>query len=474
MPFVNDTLQILRDATRGTKYEGRLYLVGGYVRDKLLGAHADPDDIDLVLEDDALEAARFLWKKRVTDHAPVEYGQFGTTQVEIRDVKVEIITAREETYRQGSRKPIVTPGTLATDALRRDFTVNTFLENLHTGEIADPTGYGYPDLQAKILRTPLDPNVTFQDDPLRMLRACRFAAKLGFDIVPETYAAIKENAFRLSPEHGISFERIHDELNKTLLAPGVSRGLELMRDSGLLRLFAPELTALYGVTQNRFHKYDVWTHTLVALDNLPRDADLGVRLAVLLHDSGKPATRTEETPGEVHFYGHEEVGAGIAKTLLTRLRYSTDEIERVTRLVALHMRYGAYDPAVWTDAAVRRLIREVGPHRTDLFTIARADIAACNSHDPETGALLPTADLNGLQERMERIEAESHITQLTSPLTGQEIMALLELKPGRLVGKIKDALTDAVVEGTLAPDDRVGAEAMARSLHERRQSGGAA
>jgi poly(A) polymerase len=361
MPFVKDTLEILREATRETRYEGKLYLVGGYVRDKLLGEHATPDDIDLVLEDDALEAARFLWKKRVTDHAPVEYGQFGTTQVEIHDVKVELVTAREETYRQGSRKPIVTPGTLATDALRRDFTVNTFLENLHTGEISDPTGQGYADLEAKILRTPLDANITFQDDPLRMLRACRFAAKLGFAILPETYAAIKENAFRLSPEHGISFERIHDELNKTLLAPGVSRGLELMRESGLMVRFAPELAAMYGVTQNRFHKYDVWTHTLVALDNLPRDADLGLRLAVLLHDSGKPITRTEELSGEVHFYGHEDVGAGIAKNLLTRLRYSTDEIERVTRLVALHMRYGSYDPPVWTDAAVRRLIRDVGP-----------------------------------------------------------------------------------------------------------------
>jgi poly(A) polymerase len=460
MAFVNDTLQILRDSTRDTPYEGKLYLVGGYVRDKLLGENANPDDIDLVLEGDALEAARFLWKKRVTDHAPVEYGQFGTTQVEIRDVKVEIVTARKETYRQGSRKPIVTPGTLATDALRRDFTINTFLENLHTGEITDPTGQGYADLAAKILRTPLDPNITFQDDPLRMLRACRFAAKLGFEIAPDTYAAIKENAFRLSSDHGISFERIHDELNKTLLAPGASRGLELMRESGLLKMFAPELVKMYGVTQNRFHKYDVWTHTLVALDNLPKDADLGVRLAVLLHDSGKPTTRTEDPTGDVHFYGHEDVGAGLARGFMLRLRYSTDEIERVKRLVALHMRYGSYNADVWTDAAVRRLIRDVGPHRTDLFTIARADIAACNTDDYPT-----FADLDGLQERMERIEAEAHITQATSPLTGQDIMTLLNLKPSRIVGRIKDVLTDAVVEGTLAPDDIASAERMARELH---------
>jgi poly(A) polymerase len=456
---VDAILDRLRTATKGTEYDGNLYLVGGYVRDKLLAGSAKSDDIDLVLEGDALQFARFLWKRRVTDHAPVEYGQFGTTQVEIQNVKVEIVTAREETYRQGSRKPIVTPGTLETDALRRDFTINTFLENLHTGEIRDPTGQGYRDLDAKILRTPLDPNITFQDDPLRMLRACRFAAKLRFTIAPATYAAIKENAFRLSLEHGISFERIHDELNKTLLAPDAARGLEQMRETGLLTQFAPELTAMYGVTQNRFHRYDVWTHTLTALGNLPPYADLCTRLSVLLHDCGKPATRTTDENGEVHFYGHEEIGAQIAKTFLLRLRYSNEEIERVTRLVALHMRYGAYNADVWTDAAVRRLIRDVGEHRTDLFTIARADIAACNTDD------YPTADLTGLQERMEAIESEAHITQITSPLTGQEIMTLLAIKPGRLIGNIKDALTDAVVLGKLLPDDRSGAEQMARELY---------
>jgi poly(A) polymerase len=214
------------------------------------------------------------------------------------------------------------------------------------------------------------------------------------------------------------------------------------------------------VTQNRFHKYDVWKHTLVALENLPRDADLGVRLAVLLHDSGKPATRTVDEAGEVHFYGHEDIGAERARAFLLRLRYSTDEITRVTQLVALHMRYGSYSADVWTDAAVRRLIRDVGPHRTDLFTIARADIAACNTDDYPT-----FADLDGLQERMERIEAEAHITQLTSPLTGQEIMTLLDLKPGKCIGLIKNALTDAVVEGTLAPDDMAGAKEMAQRLY---------
>lgn len=459
---MTNVLHLLREGTRGTEYEGRLYLVGGYVRDKLLGRAAKFDDIDLVLDGDAMEVARFLWKRRIADHAPVEFPSFGTAMVHVggkeEGAQVELVTARAETYRSGSRKPEVTPGTIATDAQRRDFTVNTFLENLHSGEIVDPTGRGRDDLAAGILRTPLDPGITFTDDPLRMLRACRFAAKLGFTIEEATFTALRENAFRLSSEYGISFERIRDELVKTLGAPGASQGLERMRETGLLAQFAPELSGMYGVTQNRFHRYDVWKHTLVALDNLPEGVSMLVRLAVLLHDIGKPQTRTVDEQGEVHFYGHEDVGAEIARTLLTRLRFSVDEVEAVTRLVSLHMRYGAYQPDVWTDASLRRLIRTVGEHRQDLFAIARADIAACNTDD------FPTADLNGLQKRMERIEAEAHITEVTSPLSGQEIMARLELKPGPIIGRLKEALTDAVVGGELAPEDKEGAERLARAV----------
>jgi putative nucleotidyltransferase with HDIG domain len=456
-----DVLTQLREATVGTEFAGKLYLVGGYVRDKLMGRVAKAEDIDLVLEGSAEAVAWLLYRKKVAQYKPVLFPNFGTAMVRVGKAQVEIVTAREETYRQGSRQPIVKEGTLYTDALRRDFTVNTFMENLHTGEILDLTGQGKTDLEAGILRTPLDPLTTFTDDPLRMLRACRFAAKLGFAIASDTYTALRENAFRLSPEYGISYERIRDEVNKTLMASGAATGLEQMRETGLLVRFAPELVAMYGVTQNRFHKYDVWTHTLTALANLPESAGLLTRLAVLFHDIGKPKTRTVDTNGEVHFYEHETVGAEMAKEVMTRLRYSTDEIQTVGTLVSLHMRYGAYDAAEWTDAAVRRLIRTVGEHRQTLFTIAHADIAACNTDD------FPTADLNGLQERMEQIEAEAHITELTSPLSGQEIMERLSLTPGRLVGRIKDTLTDAVVSGELAPDDKATAEAMAYELLSR-------
>ena len=453
-----DALQILREALSGTEYEGKLFLVGGFVRDKLLGQPQDDADLDLVLEGDALAVADLLWKKRVSEHKPVLYPKFGTAMVHIAGSQVELVTARSESYERGSRKPVVTPGTLQTDAQRRDFTVNTFLENLSTGEIIDPLGVGLDDLDAKILRTPLDPDVTFTDDPLRMLRACRFAAKLGFVLAPETDAALARNAFRLSAEHGISFERIRDELNKTLLAPGASVGLEKMRESGLLDIFAPELTTTFGVTQNRWHAFDVWNHTLAVISSLPSDADRGLRLAALLHDIGKPATRTVSDDGDVHFYEHEHIGAAIAGEFLTRLRYSTDERKRITTLVNLHMRYGAYQPDVWSDAAVRRLIRAVGEHRQDLFVLAKADIEGCGI--PE----LPRADLAGLSIRMEALERSANVTGATSPLTGQELMVCLGIPPGPLLGKLKDALTDAVVAGELTPNDKEGAELLARKL----------
>ena len=453
-----EPLEILRDAVRGTEYEGKVFLVGGWVRDKLLGKLVDVSDIDLVLEGDALELAQWLWEKRVSSHSPVLYPSFGTAMVHIGDAQVELVTARAETYRQGSRKPVVTPGTLFTDAQRRDFTINTFLESLDTGEIVDPLGVGHTDLQAGILRTPLDPVITFTDDPLRMLRACRFAARLGFAIAPTTYQALRDNAFRLSPEHGISFERVREELNKTLLAPGASVGLEQLRETGLLAQFAPELAAMHGVTQNSWHAYDVWTHTLKALENLPKNTDLWLRLATLFHDIGKPSTRTEDVSG-VHFYEHEHVGEKLCREVLTRLKYANDEIKQVATLVGLHMRYGSYKPD-WTDAAVRRLIRTVDSHRDALFTLGHADIAACRPDLP------PQVELSSLAARMAEIDARIDIRTADSPLSGLELMERLALPSGPLVGKLKKALTDAVVSGELAEGDKDGAEALARRLRD--------
>jgi len=264
------------------------------------------------------------------------------------------------------------------------------------------------------------------------------------------------NAFRLSAEHGISWERIRDEVVKTLKAPGVADGLEKMRESGLVEQFAPELGAMAGCTQNGWHRWDVWEHTLQAVGNLPGDASLDVRWAMLLHDIGKPSTRSVDADGKIHFYDHETVGARMAQDLLTRLRCDTETVRRASRLVSLHMRYGAVDLNVWGTPALRRLVRTVGDDREDLFTIARADIAACGTE--------PQADLDGLQARLAELENTAHISQLTSPLTGQEIMALLEVGPGPLLGKVKAALVDAVVAGELAEDDKTGAERLAKQV----------
>ena len=446
-------LQILRDAVRGTDYAGRLFLVGGFVRDKVMGLPTAKEDIDIVLEGDALKLARFLREAGAADFEPVVYPRFGTAMVVVKGRDVELVTARIESYAPESRKPdSVQAGTLADDALRRDFTINTLLQNLETGEITDPLGKAIADIDARIIRTPTDPRLTFQDDPLRMLRAVRFAARFGFTIEPFTWKAVRQAAPRLSI---ISAERIRDEFGKTLLTSRAPLGLELLIDSGLLVQFAPELTAMVGVTQNEFHAYPVWDHTLIALGNLPPDATLALRLATLFHDVGKPPTKAVGDDGRVHFYGHADAGAAITRRWMNRLKFSNDEIAAVTKLVAQHMRIGEYKP-LWTDAAVRRLMRDLGPQLDDLFTIHRVDVSALAPDHRDISRA------EELRARMAPIQAVQDISALTSPLDGQELMALLNLKPGKRLGELKEYLTNEVVEGRLSQDDKKEAERLAR------------
>jgi len=432
----------LRRVTRGTQWEGHLYLVGGVVRDELLGRPLPPD-VDIVTEQNALDLARWLHAQGVTDHLPVTYPRFGTAMVHIEGVQFELVTARRESYAADSRKPVqVQPATLREDAFRRDFTVNTLMRNLHTGELLDLTGMGLNDLQAGLLRTPLAPMVTFEEDPLRAMRAVRFAAQLDFDIEPDTYEAIRKTAHRLQI---ISMERIRDELTKLLQAPHAVKGLRLLLETGLLEQFAPELASMRGVEQNQYHLYDVWEHTLKVVEGLPSDASLVLRLAALLHDVGKPPTRTVDEKG-VHFYGHQNVGAHIAAQLLRRLRYSNDIVEPVVRLVRLHMRPGEYDYS-WSDAAVRRLIRDAGGLLEELLTLVRADIAASNP-------AFPKADIDALERRIELLTSREDVQRLDSPLSGREIMETLGIPPGKLVGECKAFLLNEVIEGRLAPNDK--------------------
>lgn len=447
---MNQALDILRRATENTPYEGRLYLVGGIVRDRVMGRALD-EDIDIVLEGDAAALAWMLREKGVASHDPVTYERFGTAMVTVAGQQVEIAGARKESYHRESRKPSTEPGTLAEDAFRRDFTINTLLENLHTGEILDLTGRALADIDARIIRTPLEPGVTFDDDPLRMLRAVRFAVRLRFDIDPKTYQAICETADRLSI---VSAERVRDEFEKTLMTPDAPRGMDLLRETGLLAQFAPELVAMHGVTQNEYHLYDVWTHTMHVLASVPLDAGIILRLAALMHDVGKIDTRTVDEDGSVHFYRHELIGAEIASTIMHRLKFPNACIERVAFLVSMHLRVGFYDEQ-WTDSAVRRLIRDAGPHLEDLFTMTQADKAGANQD-------MPSVDMDALREHIRRIEEQLAGNAIRSPLNGQEIMDLLGLKPGPVIGEVKAFLESQVIEGELLSDDKAAAAEMVK------------
>jgi len=447
------SLDTLRKVTTGSIYEGKLYLVGGLVRDRAMGLAQTSHDIDIVLEDDALKLADFLYEAGATTIHPVVYPRFGTAMVLVDGAQVELVTARIESYAADSRKPdVVQPGTILDDARRRDFTINTLLENLHTGEVADPLGMAYKDLDAHLIRTPLDPNITFIDDPLRMLRAVRFASRFEFEIEKQTNAAIRENAHRLSI---VSRERIRDEFTKMIAGPHPAKALEVLRTCGLLAYFAPELLEMVGVTQNTFHHLPVWEHTLAVLSSLPEDADLNLRLAALLHDIGKPRTRSVSPDGRIHFYDHQTVSAEMSRELLNRLKFSNNDIDEVVLLVAQHMRIGEYSEK-WSTPAVRRLIRELGPHLDDLFVLHAADVAGLNPDHRDT------LHSDALRERIESVGDIAAISQITSPLDGREIMEIFSIPAGREVGLIKKLLTDAVVDGKLQPDDREGALALAR------------
>ncbi|MBM3493507.1 MAG: HD domain-containing protein [Armatimonadetes bacterium] len=452
-----DPLDRIRTATQGSPYEGRLYLVGGVLRDRLLGRPRTPD-IDIVVDGDAGEAAQFLHAAGLSEHAPVQYPRFGTARVQIGGVPIELASARAESYDGVTRKPTVRRGDLRDDVYRRDFTINTLIENLHTPGVLDITAQALPDLEAGIIRTPLDPEATFHDDPLRMLRAIRFAVTLDFTIEPTTWRGVCEQAHRIDLLGGasrvVSAERVRDEFVKIVTSPGPLLGLEQLRECGLLERFLPELCDTVGVTQNAWHAHDVWTHTVLALDGLPESAALEVRLGVLFHDIGKPATRTEDERG-IHFYDHQHVGARLTHEALTRLRLPTDTVVDVTEIVRLHMRLGEVRPD-WTPAAVRRLIRDVGGRLSYLEEVARADMAAMG------GDAEPT-DIGAVMERIERTNAEMNVCRIVSPLTGVDIMDALGVGEGRVVGQAKEFLVSEIIEGRLEPDDPAAArEALSR------------
>lgn len=448
---MHPAIRAVRQATLGTPYENQLWLVGGAVRDKLLGK-PEPVDFDIVMEVDAIGLADYLWEHHVSEIFPVVYPRFGTAMVRVEGSTIELITARRESYADESRKPDVEPATLEEDARRRDFTVNTLLENVHTDELRDPLGTGKQDLQAKILRTPLSPEATFYEDPLRMLRAIRFKQQLSFQWAPGIESAIEKEAGRLVI---ISEERIRDEWCKMLVLPGASESMRDLLRTGLLEQFAPEFLDMVGVEQGTYHHLDVWDHSLLVLDNAG-PGNLTLALAALLHDIGKPGTRFIDDEGNTRFFGHETLGAQMTWRMLQRLKFSNEQIQPVVQLVRNHMRLGSMPE--FTPAAARRLIRDMDGEVEDLLSLVDADTRALKPG-------LHTLDLAPIRSRLQEVGKVTPRSTLESPLSGEEIMALLGIEPGPEVGRIKSLLLDKVLEGELPPGDKDTATAILKEMY---------
>ena len=448
----DEVVDALRDAA--TELGVEAYLVGGFVRDRLLGRTTSKDIDALVVGEGAVELLahvghRFGWNR------PQRFDRFGTVQVRGDDFVVEAVRARRERYNPDSRKPDVEPGTLEEDIWRRDFTVNALAQDLQ-GRLLDLTGRGLDDLVAGVLRTPLDPADTFDEDPLRMFRGARFVAQLGFTLAAGLVEAMRAQAHLARPPK-ISVERIHDELVRLLTSEHPRAGVEVLREGGLLAQVLPEVEAMIGVEQSGWHCYDVYDHTLHALDRTPTD-DLVTRLAVLLHDVGKPPTHAVADDGRHTFHDHPQVGADMATDILTRLRFSGDEIRDVATLVRLHLRPIQYQHDTHGDAAVRRLIRAAGALRARMLDLARADTLA--------SAYLGTAEIDELEERMEQLDRGGAVSRPTPPLDGETIMRVAGRGPGPWVGRVLRALEDAMLEGEFPPGDAGAAEAWLRAHPE--------
>jgi poly(A) polymerase len=407
------------------------WIVGGYVRDSLLGG-AHPN-LDVVVEGGlGLELAR-RFAQLAGAGEPVIFERFGTAQVTLPGHLVEFVSARRESYAPDSRKPLTEDATLDEDIRRRDFTVNTLLMDFD-GNVRDPLGRGLADLESRVLRTPADPIQTFNDDPLRMLRAIRFAAQLSFELAPDWLPAMRKRRDRVGPP-ALSVERVSDELRKMLVSERPKVALELLDESGLLEVILPEVAACKGVQQGGYHTHDVFGHTLLAVDATP--ADLLVRLGAVFHDVGKPATAA----GDGTFMGHEVVGAEIATRVLERLRFPQRETEAVAQLVRLHLRPVFYS-SEWTDGAVRRLARDAGDLLEPLLALARADIAASAYPYPQK--------IDELQERLDAVLAERP-SRMAVPVDGEDIMRVREIAAGPEVGRIKQRLTELVMDGEIEP-----------------------
>jgi len=444
-----ELLQVVAECAQELQLEA--YAVGGFVRDKILGRACK--DMDIVCVGSGIELAQKVAEKisRVAKPVGVAYFKnFGTAQIRLHDIELEFVGARRESYRRESRKPVVEDGTLEDDQNRRDFTVNAMAVRLNKeqlGEVIDPFN-GLEDLKQGIIRTPLAPEITFDDDPLRMLRAVRFATQLNFNIEEKTYQAIAPLADRLKI---ISQERITDELNKIILSRKPSIGFKALFNTQLLHQFFPEMVKLQGVyiKDNLGHK-DNFYHTLQVLDNLAENTnDLWLRWAAILHDIAKPATQRFEEGHGWTFHGHEVVGAKWTPKIFTRLRLPLDEkMKFVQKMVLLHLRPISLTKENITDSAIRRLIFDAGDDLESLLLLCDADITSKN----EEKVKRYKENLKLVLQKIREVEERDHIRNWQPPISGELIMQTFGIKPSREVGSIKDAIKDAILDGVIQND----------------------
>lgn len=423
------------------------YVIGGFVRDLLL--ERPSKDIDIVVIGNGLDLAKACANKLRVKKVSV-FENFGTAQFVYKDLDVEFVGARKESYRQDSRKPLVENGTLSDDQNRRDFTINAFALSLHKdnfGDLIDPFN-GMEDLKNGIIKTPLEPSRTYSDDPLRMMRAIRFASQLDFKIERESLEAIRENAHRLEI---ISEERIVDELNKIILSPTPSRGFNLLFSTKLLHHFFPEMVALYGIEtiNGKSHK-DNFHHTLEVLDNISENTDdLWLRWAAILHDIAKPPTKRFDNRVGWTFHGHEDLGSRMVPKIFKRLKLPLDaKMKYVQKLVRLHLRPIALVKGFVTDSAIRRLLSEAEDDIDDLMTLCDADITSKNEYKVKKYK----NNFKVVKDKLKTVEEKDRIRNFQPPVSGEMIMKTFGLGPSREIGVIKAKIKEAILEGEIQND----------------------
>ena len=421
------------------------YVVGGYVRDLIL--KRESKDIDFVCVGSGIDLAKKV-ASTFEEHVPLSiFKNFGTAMITVEDWELEFVGARKESYRQESRKPLVEDGTLQEDLERRDFTINALAVSVNAlsfGELLDPFD-GLKDIKRKIIRTPLVAAITFSDDPLRMMRAIRFATQLQFDIDPDTFEGIINNAQRLEI---ISGERIITELNKIIASDKPSYGFKLLFVSKLLHQFFPEMVELQGVDSvgDKSHK-DNFYHTLQVLDNVAGLSDkLWLRWAAIMHDIAKPATKRFNEKVGWTFHGHEDKGAKMTPGIFRRLKLPMDErMKFVQKLVRLHLRPIALVNDKVTDSAMRRLLYETGDDIEDLMALCRADITSKNNSKVKRFL----ANFDKVEKKLQEVEGKDQVRNFQPPVSGEEIMNIFGLKPSKIVGELKEEIKEAILEGKI-------------------------